>query len=897
MNNSLRHTIVTALISLGLPLHGASVIQSSASTYNVTEGVNAQAEVVVQRTNDLDMVVSVDFATTTNGTATAGADYVEVSTNLTFLTNETNKLVAVPILNDGLVEGIETFQVALSNPTGGAVLGDRTNATVRITDNDKGLQLTAASYRVSEEVGSVEIGILRNDDGDYPITVDVATSDGTAVAGVDYVGVTNTVQLAAREILKLVPVPILNDTVWESSKNFRVTLSNPTGGGQLGSPVLATVTITNTDEVVQLEFGNYWGREDEGSVLIGVVRGENATSATVDVWTSDLTAKSGLDYSGLTNTLVFAAGERLKLIDIPILNDGLKEANETFRVMLGNPTGEARLGSQRTATVTILDNDPGVQFTQNQLWVHEDEGVIQLTVTRGNDQLLDAFTVDYTTTNGTAMVGSDYTETKGTLAFAAGEMTRSFAVPILDDGVAKLDRQFKVVLSNPTGGMALGTAAKVTGTVSVYDTREMLPHRFESIQVSREGVLALTLGGGYTPGLGLSNRFQPHFDIYPLEASTNLVDWIPLKWLVRTNASTNAVVFVDSEANSFTQRFYRTPAKTFVAPERVPSGPYPVGITDRTIRDDSRRNRYRISTNSSFPITIYYPANRLPGKWPAPYALEPGVRDPRAWGYIEEFAYFSRHSLRDAPFAPNLTGVPVVLWSHGGWDVRDDGMEWAEHIASHGYVVVSVDHFDSSYVVYPDGTYLFIDFADLTGRELSVQLLQDRVRDFAVVLDEMARWNQEDALFAGRLDVQNAAVMGWSYGGGAAAEFCRVDARGKAAIVLDGYFLNADTLLTTGLSKPILCMYAASLQDTGAAITLHNKATRDSIWFQVRDAEHASFWTYYPYLTSTTLDRRREIARTVTDYSIWFLNKYLKGSADPMPQPTNYPQVFNFRQK
>ena len=91
------------VIGLGLNLYGQSVIQFSTTPYNVTEGT-PEVRVLVQRTNDLDTIVSVNFATVTNGTAVAGADFVETTTNLTFLANETNKTVSVPILNDGLVE-------------------------------------------------------------------------------------------------------------------------------------------------------------------------------------------------------------------------------------------------------------------------------------------------------------------------------------------------------------------------------------------------------------------------------------------------------------------------------------------------------------------------------------------------------------------------------------------------------------------------------------------------------------------------------------------------------------------------------------------------------------------------------------------------------------------------
>ena len=51
-------------------------------------------------------------------------------------------------------------------------------------------------------------------------------------------------------------------------------------------------------------------------------------------------------------------------------------------------------------------------------------------------------------------------------------------------------------------------------------------------------------------------------------------------------------------------------------------------------------------------------------------------------------------------------------------------------------------------------------------------------------------------------------------------------------------------------------------------------------WFQVRYTEHGSFSTWYWSVTSTSLPNPRETARTITDWTLWFLNKYLKGSAD-----------------
>ena len=119
-----------------------------------------------------------------------------------------------------------------------------------------------------------------------------------------------------------------------------MTLSNPTGGAVLGTRATATVQIKDNDTGIQFKFRNYWTAENAGSVLIGVVRGDDGNfPVTVDCATADITATSGLDYGGVTNTLSFAAGETIKLLIIPILNDGLKEPNETFRLTLSNPTG------------------------------------------------------------------------------------------------------------------------------------------------------------------------------------------------------------------------------------------------------------------------------------------------------------------------------------------------------------------------------------------------------------------------------------------------------------------------------------------------------------------------------------------------------------------------------
>ncbi len=121
MKTTLRLTIVAFGLAI-FNLSAASVIQFSALTYNVTEGVNAQVEVAVQRANDLDTVVSVDVATAA-GTATNGLEYTAVSGTLTFGAGGMNKDIALPAILASDTKAQTDGLYAITFTDGGANVG------------------------------------------------------------------------------------------------------------------------------------------------------------------------------------------------------------------------------------------------------------------------------------------------------------------------------------------------------------------------------------------------------------------------------------------------------------------------------------------------------------------------------------------------------------------------------------------------------------------------------------------------------------------------------------------------------------------------------------------------------------------------------------------------------
>ncbi len=108
-------------------------LQFSAANYNVAEDPTT-AVITVTRAGDFNGAISVSYATS-DGTAQQTSDYSNSLGTLTFASGQTSKTFTVPINEDSLVEGNETVTLTLSSPTGGAVLGTQTTATLTILDD------------------------------------------------------------------------------------------------------------------------------------------------------------------------------------------------------------------------------------------------------------------------------------------------------------------------------------------------------------------------------------------------------------------------------------------------------------------------------------------------------------------------------------------------------------------------------------------------------------------------------------------------------------------------------------------------------------------------------------------------------------------------------------------
>ena len=277
-------------------------------------------------------------------------------------------------------------------------------------------------------------------------------------------------------------------TVTGSGATYNVAVSGMTQSGTVtptiaagvatdlaGNPNIASTSTDNTVTFnvpgqIQFKFATFNVNESGPSANIVITRtGGSGGQVSVTFNTSNGTATAGSDYTAVNNfTVTFADGEAAeKTVTVPITNDTAQEPDETVNLTLTNPTGGATLGSPNTATLTIVDNDlPIIQFAQSTFTVTEDCTFVTITVTRSDDPSVPV-TVHYASNPIQASERSDYTTAVGTLRFATGETSASFALLISEDSLAEGTEMLSINLSTPTGGAQLG--APSTATVQITD--------------------------------------------------------------------------------------------------------------------------------------------------------------------------------------------------------------------------------------------------------------------------------------------------------------------------------------------------------------------------------------------------------------------------------------------
>lgn len=431
----------------------------SFSTNAVSASESSTPSVTVTRTGGTAGTVTVDYLTV-DGTATGGTDYTNLTSTLTFTNGQTSKVITMPLINDSSVEGDETFSLVLTNAAGGAVLGTYTNLTVTIRDNDSVFNFATNAITASEAAGNITLSVVRTGGVAGAATVHYSATNGTATVGNDFKALTGTLNFAAGETNKTITLQPINDTTVETNETLSVTLDTPTGEGSLGTNATVTVTLTDDDSLIGFASSTISVDEASTNLTLTVTRTGTLTLTNTIAYAFKAGSATAADFHGTNGVLTFAPGDTNKTITVAIVDDSVVETNETFQVILSSPTGGAAITGTNTATVTIVETDIGLSFAAAAYSVSEGATNVVLTVSRSG-ATNGTTSVDYATAGVSATSDADYTNTSGTLTFTNGVASRTITVPIIDDSTVETNETFKVVLSNVSGGIIVGSTNAV----------------------------------------------------------------------------------------------------------------------------------------------------------------------------------------------------------------------------------------------------------------------------------------------------------------------------------------------------------------------------------------------------------------------------------------------------
>ncbi len=230
-----------------------------------------------------------------------------------------------------------------------------------------------------------------------------------------------------------------------------------------------------------------------------------------------------------------------------------------------------------------------------------------------------------------------------------------------------------------------------------------------------------------------------------------------------------------------------------------PTGSYDVGIMYFHFVDENRADPFldTSASNRELMVKVYYPAMKDDAKPFSPYLHNSPelIKSFAAFYHLPDFM-FDHLSLVKTNAKENLQlsdqqpGYPVILVSHGAGTTMEVQTSLSEDLASHGYIVVAIDHtYVSLATVFPDRIVSHkeatTNFNVAEPAEMITQIMAD---DAKFVMDKLGEMNEGivSSIFAGKLNLDQIGMMGHSVGGAMAYNLAMNDSRVKAAINLDG---------------------------------------------------------------------------------------------------------------
>ncbi|MBX9768711.1 MAG: hypothetical protein K2X47_15670, partial [Bdellovibrionales bacterium] len=315
-------------------------------------------------------------------------------------------------------------------------------------------QVSISNAPTALEGTSAIFNIVLSQASTQAVSVTYGTSNTTASA-TDYTATSGTLTFAPGETAKTISVPVLADSLYENaSETFVLTLTNPINADLGSASAIGTITDGDTAPVIQFASAAQNFLENAGSATVTIVPSVASASAlTISYTVSGTATGGGVDYTLAAGNIVIPANAVSASLTVPVVNDAIIEgAAETVVVTLGT-VSIGTLGAASVHTLSIIDDDlPNLSI--NDVSINEG-GTLTFTITLSASSP-SPVSVNWQTTNGTALSGVDYTAASNVAIITAGSTSTIVTVNTIDNGiVCQSARTLNLNLSGAVGAVIM----------------------------------------------------------------------------------------------------------------------------------------------------------------------------------------------------------------------------------------------------------------------------------------------------------------------------------------------------------------------------------------------------------------------------------------------------------
>lgn len=427
-------------------------------------------------TRDGELTDPLEVTISISGTATNGTDYEEVETTVTIPADSATADIVITPIDDATRESDETVIITVEDTENYDVTEGSESDTVTIIDNEKPqVSIAATDATASEDGGTGTFTITRQGTTTGTLTVKITIS-GTATNGTDYNTITSPVTISNGQASAVVTVTPKDDSSLEGSETVIVTLATDAAYTIASGSSTATVTISDDEKsVVSITASD--SKATEGSSLdtatFKVSRtgsGAAIAGALVVKFAVTGTATDGTDYDTIGTSVTIPATKNSANVTIKTKQDSSVELSETVVLTLSSDDAYTINNDQKTATVTIADDDkPTVSIVAADATASEtgtsNTGKFTISRTGPTHETL-AVPITY---SGLATRGTDYKSLPSSVTFAVGESSKSLVVRPIDD--AALEGPETVIATLGSGAFIPHSTNK-TATVTISEDEE-----------------------------------------------------------------------------------------------------------------------------------------------------------------------------------------------------------------------------------------------------------------------------------------------------------------------------------------------------------------------------------------------------------------------------------------